>query len=182
MLPRFVPDAEVSMFVMPLFSALLLSAPSPTLPAHDATPAIAPATVSHGASATIGFPRFPRPRFRIPGRSKRNAADAPMALVDRRLRLLVTQQEVWFSEKARYDREVPRVARLDAVQDTLLNAVQVQVIYATTKGWTAIASHPGAPGKSCVVFVGRRESIPIIPRTRLDAAVAEDEGRPACDR
>lgn len=170
------------MFVMPLFTALLLSAPSPALPVPDDVSTIAPATVSNEAGAAIGFPRFPWPRFRMPGRSKRDAADAPMALVDRRLRLLVTQQEVWYSEKSRYDREVPRVARLDAVRDTLLDAVQVQVIYATTKGWTAIASHPDAPGKSCVVFVGRRESIPIIPRTRLEATVAEDEGRPACDR
>lgn len=173
------------MFAMPLFTALLLSAPSSAMPTHDVAPAVAPLALSGSAASTVGFPKFPRismPRFRIPGRAKRNAADAPMALVDRRLRLLVTQQEVWFSEKARYDREVPRVARLDAVKDSSLNAVQVQVIYATTKGWTAIASHPAAPGKSCVVFVGRRESIPIIPRTRLDAAVAENEGRPACDR
>jgi hypothetical protein len=134
------------------------------------------------SASAVGFPRFPMPHFRIPGRAKRNAADAPMALVDRRLRLLVSQQEAWYSDKSRYGLEVPRVARMDAVKDSSLNAVQVQMIYATSKGWTAIASHPAAPGKSCVVFVGRREAIPLIPRTRLDAAVAEDEGRPACDR
>jgi hypothetical protein len=173
------------MFAVPLFTALLLSAPSPAMPVHHATLTVAPRAPFVSAATMMGFPGFPRfslPRLRIPGRSRRNAADAPMALVDRRLRLLVTQQEVWFSEQARYDREVPHVARLDAVKDSLLNAVQVQVIYATSKGWTAIASHPAAPGKSCVVFVGRRETIPIIPRTRLDAAVAEDEGRPACDK
>lgn len=165
------------MFAMPLLTAVLLSVPVSA--AQGSAPATSDAPVT--VPAETGFPRFPMPRFRMPGRSKRSVVNAPLALVDRRLRLLVTQQERWFSENARYGSDVPRVARLDAVSDTSLHGVQVQVLYASSKGWTAIASHPEAPGKSCVVFVGQRERLPFIPRTRADAAVADDEGRPACD-
>jgi hypothetical protein len=44
-----------------------------------------------------------------------------------------------------------------------------------------MASHPSAPGKSCVVFVGLREKLPILPRTHESAQEALLEGVPACD-
>ena len=167
------------MFVLPLLTAVLLSTPSTTAATEHAAVTARPLTVE---ATDVGFPRFPKPKFRIPGRAKRNAAAVAMTQVDRRLRLLVSQEEAWYAQHSRYGREVPRVARLDAVADSSLNAVQVQVLYASTKGWMAMASHPDAPGKSCVVFVGVRERLPLIPRTRADATVAENEGRPACDK
>ena len=105
-----------------------------------------------------------------------------MSLVDRRLRLLVSQQEAWYADHARYGGNVSGVARKDVVNDAGMDKVDVQVLYASTRGWTAVAAHPDAPGKTCVVFVGHRERIPLIPRTRADANVAADEGRPVCDK
>jgi hypothetical protein len=113
---------------------------------------------------------------------RKRSANEPMSLVDRRLRLLVSQQEAWYADHARYGGNVSGVARKDVVNDAGMDKVDVQVLYASTRGWTAVAAHPDAPGKTCVVFVGHRERIPLIPRTRADANVAADEGRPVCDK
>lgn len=171
-----------------MFSVSILSALVPALligaPAHAAAHMHgsitgAPASIVTGA---IGFPHIPMPKFRIPRRSKRDAANAPLALIDRRLRLLVSQEERWYATNARYGADVAQVARPELASDSLLGQVQVQVLYATKRGWTAIAAHPAAPGKTCVVFVGYRDQLPLVPRTRAEALEATDEGRPVCDR
>ena len=120
---------------------------------------------------------------RRPATAKAKGMDnEPMAVVDRRLRLLVTQQERWYSEHARYGTSVASIARKDNVYNASMDKVDVQVLYASSRGWTAIAAHPDAPGRTCVVFVGFRERLPLIPRTRADAKDAVDEGRPMCDK
>lgn len=124
----------------------------------------------------------PLPKLRLPRRENATTSNAPMVVVDRRLRLLVAQQEAWYLANARYGTDVARVARGNSATEASLDLVQIQVLYAGKRGWTAIASHPDAPGRSCVVYVGHREALPLIPRTRADANVANDEGRPACDR
>lgn len=165
------------MTVLPLFAALAAATlPSPSLPAAPVHGARAERT----ADARF-LPRIPLPRLRLPKLPRHGDAVAVDAM-DRRLRRLVAQQESWFVQHARYGNNVLKVSARDMSRDASLDLVQVQVLYASKRGWTAIASHPDAPGKSCVVYVGYRETLPLIPRTRADAKDALDEGRPACDR
>ncbi len=165
------------MTALSLFAALAFATlPSTFLPDMSGRAA----HVEHAAEARF-LPRIPRPRLRLPRLPKRGDA-APVEAMDRRLRHLVAQEEAWFMQHARYGNDVSRISARDTTRDASLDPVQVQVLYASKRGWTAIASHPDAPGKSCVVYVGYRETIPLIPRTRADAKDALDEGRPACDR
>ena len=161
---------------MPLLSLL-----SAALLAH-ATPAVpTPVSAATAPTAVATFPGFPFPKLRLPKRARRNASGDAMSLVDRRLRLLVSQQEASYADHGRYTKDVGQVSAKRAPADSALDAVSVQIVHADRRGWTAMASHPGAPGRSCVVFVGFREALPYIPRTRLEANEARDEGRPACD-
>lgn len=157
-----------------LFSSLTLTpAPRPTTSV----------TVRGVAMEEDGvLPRVRIPRVRFPRRHSPAVSSEPMAVIDRRLRLLVSQQERFYAQQSRYGKDVAQVAQRDVSKDRAMDAVQVQVLYADRRGWTAIASHPGAAGKTCVVYVGYREALPLIPRTRADAAEARDEGRPACDK
>jgi hypothetical protein len=59
--------------------------------------------------------------------------------------------------------------------------VQVEILFAGKTGWSALASHPDASGKTCVVYVGSRDRLPVVPRTHQDARDAVAEGIPACD-
>jgi len=159
------------MTIVSLFAVLASLATPSHAPLH-ATPAVVT------SAASLPLPRLPR--LRIPGRSK-GPSSSPVDAMDRRLRRFVAQEEAWFVKHARYGNNVSKIAASDASRDAALDLVQVQVLYASKRGWTAIASHPDAPGKSCVVYVGYRETLPLIPRTRTDAKDAMDEGRPSCD-
>ena len=106
---------------------------------------------------------------------------APMALVERRLRDLVMQQESWFVKQGRYGWNAYRAGVERKGDSTAFAEVHVEILYAGKIGWTALASHPSAPGKTCVVYVGFRERLPILPRTRASAKEALLEGMPACD-
>lgn len=165
------------MTALPLLVAFAFATlPSPSLlGAHERV-----ARAASSAEARF-LPRIPFPRLRLPGRS-RNKVAAPVEAMDRRLRRFVAQEESWFMQHARYGNNVSKVSARDTSRDASLDLVQVQVLFASKRGWTGIASHPEAPGKSCVVYVGYRESLPLIPRTRADAKDAMDEGRPMCDR
>lgn len=101
--------------------------------------------------------------------------------VSERLRALVSEEEGFYSREARYTKRIGDVRRFRQKRDTTLDAVQVEVIYATTRGWSAVGTHPAAPGKSCVIFVGDRNAFPIMTRTREKALDALREGRPVCD-
>ena len=105
-----------------------------------------------------------------------------MELVERRLRDLVGQQESWFVQNARYGRDARRIGSARPGDTTAFFHVQVEILYAGRNGWTAIGSHPSAPGRTCVVFVGFRDRLPIVPRTHRDGNEARLEGMPACDK
>jgi hypothetical protein len=124
--------------------------------------------VSMGAASIGSVPKpVPRP--------------APMALVERRLRDLVMQQESWFVKQGRYGWNAYRAGLERKGDSTAFSEVHVEILYAGKIGWTALASHPSAPGKTCVVYVGFRERLPVLPRTRESAREALLEGMPACD-
>jgi len=108
-------------------------------------------------------------------------AAKPMSLVDRRLRDLVVQQETWFAKEGRYGRNAYRAGQLREGDSTAYEQVEVEILYAGTVGWTALGAHPSARGKSCVIFVGARDRLPMIPRTHKEGRTADFEGIPACD-
>ncbi len=136
----------------------------------------------------IKMPKLPKvptvsmPKMRLPHLPKRAGSSDAVAQTERRLRTLVAEEERWFAEHGRYDANTSDVALSGAPADSALDRVHVQMLYADRKGWTAMASHPDAPGKSCVIYVGNRNALPMVPRTRTDALDASSAGQPACDR
>jgi len=95
-----------------------------------------------------------------------------------RLKAMVRDQEAWYSDHRRYSKDVNAVQSAATRADASFEGVQLQVLFADRRGWTAMASHPDAPGKSCVIFVGYRT---LVPRTRGSALEATTEGLPVCD-
>jgi hypothetical protein len=144
----------------------------------NATPAAAVAS----GFPTVSMPRIPFPKLRFPKFGKRDAGLQPMDIVALRLTNMVGDQESLYADQGSYGTHPARRPSADTTNRAALEQVQVQVLYAGKKGWAAMASHPDAPGKNCVVFVGQRTSLPMIPRTRADAVDAAVEGQPACDR
>lgn len=114
--------------------------------------------------------------------SSKLSSRKPMELVELRLRELVGQQESWFVQNARYGRDARRIGNARPGDETAHFEVQVEILYAGKRGWSAIGSHPKAPGRTCVVYVGYRERLPILPRTHADGRSATLEGIPACDK
>jgi hypothetical protein len=162
--------------------ANVVAEPGSMRPTTD--PVVSNTAVAPVAAAFPGlsFPKVPMPRFRLPHLPKRSGDSEALEATARRLTAMVAQQESWYSDHGQYRSNaagLPAGAASKAPQDP---NVQVQVLFANRKGWTAIASHPDAPGKSCVIYVGVRSAIPIIPRTRADAAEAAAEAKPVCDR
>lgn len=125
----------------------------------------------------MGLPGIRLPKFLRMNRKR--GVEAEIAQMKTRLRDLVVQQESFYAQNKSYTKNVARVVGL-APGDTSANHVEVQILFANSKGWSAIASHPDAPGRSCVAFVGVG-AVPIVPRTRAEANVATMEGIPACD-
>ncbi|MBL0172512.1 MAG: hypothetical protein IPP90_17720 [Gemmatimonadaceae bacterium] len=147
-------------------------------------PGASPA-VARDASASlpgIKMPHVPMPKVRLPRLTKRNGSSEAVVQTKRRLKALVGDQEAWYSDHGSYGANANTMARNATRTDSSFDKVQIQVLYAGKKGWTAMASHPDAPGKSCVIYVGYRNALPMIPRTRADALDASAEAQPACDR
>lgn len=160
--------------------ALTVLLNAPNVPVPTAT-----VTAAHSAAwafPSVKMPHIPIPKLRMPKLPKRNTADAPLDVVSRRLKVLVGQQESWYADHGSYGTQPGKMRRATDSSVAGADLVQVQVLYAGKKGWTAIASHPDAPGKNCVVYVGVRNSLPLVPRTRANATDASSEALPACDR
>jgi hypothetical protein len=152
----------------------LSSAPAPTTVPVASLPSL--------KLPSLKLPHISLPKLRMPHLPKRDGSGDPLAQTSRRLTALVGDQEKWYSDHAAYSTNASKLSSNRLRADTALDKVQVQVLYASTKGWTAMASHPDAPGKSCVIYVGYRNALPIVPRTRADAADAVQEAKPICDR
>ncbi len=142
-------------------------------------------TAPAATAAGLSLPHIPRPKlpkFRLPHLPKRERAGEPMAITGRRLVALVRDQEAWYADHGVYAANSGKAGVKSEASDAAFAKVQVQMIYADKKGWAAMASHPDAAGKSCVIYVGNRNSLPMVPRTRADATDATQEAKPACDK
>lgn len=149
----------------------------------SAAPSHTPNLESHLPSLpSLKMPHIPKPKIRLPHLPKRSGSNELMAQTARRLKSLVSDQESWYADHGRYGSNSFAVARSNTRSDSTFEQVQVQVLFAGAKGWSAMASHPDAPGKSCVIYVGNRTALPVIPRTRAEAVDATAEAKPACDK
>jgi type II secretory pathway pseudopilin PulG len=72
------------------------------------------------------------------------------------LRNLATAQESYFYDNATYyDGAVPAAGfQFNATRD-----VNIAIQEATVGGWSATATHQGAPGKTCAVFYGNAAAV-----------------------
>ena len=162
------------MLRLPLLAAAALLLPN--VGTKPTTVTERPANVSR--VSTAGFPGLHIPKFlKI---KRKRGVEMEITAMKGRLRDLVVQQEAYYAQNKSYARNVSRVAGV-TLGDSTANGVQIQILFANSKAWTAVASHSNAPGRSCVAYVGQAESIPLIPRTRLEGNSATTEGMPVCD-
>jgi hypothetical protein len=76
------------------------------------------------------------------------------------LRNLIMAQEMYWTANHRYTGDVGALAAYAP-----MTGVQVDIGHATTDGWTARATFPGAPGRSCVIWAG---PVPTVDRPATD--------------
>src|SRR5258705_452114 len=128
-----------------------------------------------------------RMRRRWPGsiwrRRRRNRAPKRTAKVDpafdaerfgairRGLRRLVVAEETYYAENGVYTEDMSRMG-YSPEKDT-----EVRFLWLARTGWAASSTHPGMPGRDCVIFVGRAHGAP----TTLRDVRSGREGVPVCD-
>ena len=162
------------MLRLPLLAAAALLLPN--VGTKPTTVTERPANVSR--VTTAGFPGLRIPKF-LKLKRKRGV-EMEITAMKGRLRDLVVQQEAYYAQHKLYARNANRVAGV-TLGDSTANGVQIEILFANSKAWTAVASHSQAPGRSCVAYVGQAETIPLIPRTRLEGNSATMEGIPVWD-
>lgn len=95
------------------------------------------------------------------------------------LSMLARGQAAWYKSHDRYGKALRRTEGTGVVVDPSAG-VRLELLYVTTKGWTARATHGVLKGKSCVVYGG---DIPPsrMPKTTADRATPGRSGVPVCD-
>ena len=140
-----------------------------TLPAQGAPAAATPAAFP----ATAARPVPPAPLV--------TREDTLHAISEMRasLRMLVTAQEAHWAERGTYTTDM---MSLGFASRRATESAHAQVIFAGSRGWTALATHRALKGMTCVMYVGIPDEMPVkLPATRRDRRVAEEEGAPTCD-
>jgi hypothetical protein len=87
------------------------------------------------------------------------------------LRRLVEAEETFFAENGIYTDDL---SRLNYTSD---GESELRFLWATRGGWAARGSHPGVPGRDCVIYVGLERPA---PATLKDRRVGKP-GVPVCD-
>jgi hypothetical protein len=155
-------------FRLPLLSLLCLLAaagcdklriPAPPSASAGATPAAPAAPARKGAGAK----RQPKPDA---------ALDAPrFDQIRRGLRRLVVAEENYFAENGAYTEDLTRIGFSPEGESA------VRFLWLSRGGWAASGTHPGVPGRDCVIYVGRAHGAP----TTLRDVRSGREGVPVCD-
>jgi hypothetical protein len=94
-----------------------------------------------------------------------------LAQIRRGLRRLVVAEEGFFAENGAYTEDLARLG-FAPEGDT-----EVRFLWLSRAGWAASGTHPGVPGRDCVIFVGRSHG----PPTTLRDVRSGKEGVPVCD-
>ncbi len=91
--------------------------------------------------------------------------------IRRGLRRLVVAEETYYAENGVYTEDLSRMG-YSPEKDT-----EVRFLWLARTGWAASSTHPGMPGRDCVIFVGRAHGAP----TTLRDVRSGREGVPVCD-
>jgi hypothetical protein len=92
--------------------------------------------------------------------------------VRRGLRRLVAAEESFYAENGVYTEDLGRIGFVPA------GGTGVRFLWLSRDGWAASGTHPGVPGRDCVIYVGRMHP----PPTTLKDVRSGREGVPVCDR
>ncbi len=121
------------------------------------------------------MPAAPAPKGR---RAAKRSVKAEPALeaqrfdqIRRGLRRLVVAQETFYAEIGVYTEDL---ARIGFQPD---GETELRFLWVLRGGWAASGTHPGVPGKDCVIYVGREHAAP----TTLREVRSGREGVPVCD-
>lgn len=91
--------------------------------------------------------------------------------IRRGLRRLVAAEETYFAENGAYTEDLARIG-FKPEGDT-----ELRFLWLSRDGWAASGTHPGMPGRDCVIYVGRAHGAP----TTLREVRSGREGTPVCD-
>jgi hypothetical protein len=134
-----------------------------------------PAPPGRANTTVAATPRPPAPKSnRAPKHTAKvdPALDAErFAAIRRGLRRLVAAEETYYAENGVYTEDMSRVG-FSPERDT-----EVRFLWLARTGWAASGTHPGMPGRDCVIFVGRAHGAP----TTLRDVRSGREGVPVCD-
>ena len=134
-----------------------------------------PARPTSTTAAETTTPRPPAPKANRAPKSTANvdpAFDAErFGAIRRGLRRLVAAEETYYAENGVYTEDLSRMG-FSPEKDT-----EVRFLWLARTGWAASSTHPGMPGRDCVIFVGRAHGAP----TTLRDVRSGREGVPVCD-
>jgi hypothetical protein len=118
------------------------------------------------------------PAERRTNRSPKRTAKVDPALdgqrfdqIRRGLRRLVAAEETYYAENGAYTEDLARIG-FKPEGDT-----ELRFLWLSRDGWAASGTHPGMPGRDCVIYVGRAHGAP----TTLRQVRSGREGTPVCD-
>ena len=156
--------------------ALLASASLLMAGACDDLRLPAPPAQAAGTPALDSQPTAPAARKA--SRSPKRAAKIDPALdgqrfdqIRRGLRRLVAAEETYYAENGVYTEDFSRIGFAPDGES------EVRFLWLSRGGWAASGSHPGMPGRDCVIYVGRAHGAP----TTMRDIRSGREGVPVCD-
>jgi hypothetical protein len=94
-----------------------------------------------------------------------------LTAIRRGLRRLVAAEETYYAENGVYTEDLSRMG-FKPERD-----IEMRFLWLARTGWAASSTHPGMPGRDCVIFVGRSHG----PPTTLRDVRSGREGVPVCD-
>jgi hypothetical protein len=136
--------------------------------------------ITIGVAAIIGSP-VSLPAQQASSRIVNGVADArTVDALTGLLKDIVVQEEVFYSTARRYTKDT---ADLIAVRPpSLRDSNQFVVIhFAGQEAWSAEGTDTRFPTKSCVIYIGRRMDIPVVPATRESHLSPQRAGIIRCD-
>ena len=130
--------------------------------------------VTTGAETTSPRPPVPPKSTPAPKRTAKidPAIDAErLGAIRRGLRRLVAAEETYYAENGVYTEDMPRMGFSPE------KGTEVRFLWLARTGWAASSTHPGMPGRDCVIYVGRAHEPPKTSR----GVRSGREGVPMCD-
>lgn len=95
-----------------------------------------------------------------------------------RLRELTMAEENNYNETNTYTTDMSKLQLMRRTGDVVV----LRVTFAGPAGWSAEATHPGLPGKSCVTYAGPANLLPKVPETMTDHTQPLGERDLVCDK